>query len=247
MPPAQVNYKEKGSYITLDGMKICTSDGIRSHSQLGLTQTIDKTGPRNATSAILVVFDIFGYCPQTLQVYLFPAISSQSEERARRRGVTKPHSQGADILAHADDSSHQYQVFMPDFFYGKPADPAWVPPDTPEKAQKLGEFIKGPASAATNVPKIPSLVRELTKKSGGTIQRWGALGLCWGGKVGPFHRLPSRTRLESNRKARSCDAVTELTKRRARRSLYCPRDTIPCSRPFPQRIRVWWIRKTRRN
>lgn len=79
---------------------------------------------------------------------------------------------------------------MPDFFYGKPADPAWVPPDTPEKAQKLGDFIKGPASAATNVPKIPSLVRELTKKSGGTIQRWGALGLCWGGKVGAF---PSST------------------------------------------------------
>lgn len=73
---------------------------------------------------------------------------------------------------------------MPDFFYGNPADHAWVPPDTPEKAQKLGEFIKGPASAANNVPKIPSLVRQLTKRSRGTIQRWGALGLCWGGKVG---------------------------------------------------------------
>jgi hypothetical protein len=40
----------------------------------------------DAKSALLVVYDIFGFFPQTLQ--------------------------GADILAHSD-KDHQYQVFMP--------------------------------------------------------------------------------------------------------------------------------------
>ena len=44
------------------------------------------TGPKDAKSALLVVYDIFGFFPQTLQ--------------------------GADILAHSD-KEHQYQVFMP--------------------------------------------------------------------------------------------------------------------------------------
>jgi dienelactone hydrolase len=45
--------------------------------------------------AILVIYDIFGFFPQTIQ--------------------------GADILAASGD----YQVFMPDFFEGQPADIAW--------------------------------------------------------------------------------------------------------------------------
>lgn len=92
---------------------------------------------------------------------------------------------------------------MPDFFHGKPAESWWVPPDTPEKGQKLGEFIKGPASAANNVPKIPSLVGEITKKSGGVIQKWGALGLCWGGKVGVLpSTLPNLTWERSKKELR---------------------------------------------
>jgi len=62
------NYKEKGSYTTVDGLKTyVTGDGK------------SKTG-------ILVVYDIFGYFPQTLQ--------------------------GADIIA-SGDKENPYQVFMP--------------------------------------------------------------------------------------------------------------------------------------
>lgn len=51
------------------------------------------TGPDDATKAIVVIYDIFGYFDQTLQ--------------------------GADILATSDD--HQkYKVFMPDWFGGNP-------------------------------------------------------------------------------------------------------------------------------
>jgi hypothetical protein len=58
----------------------------------------DVTGPASSNTAILVIYDIFGYFPQTLQ--------------------------GADILSTAD-KDHSYQVFMPDFFEGQPADIAW--------------------------------------------------------------------------------------------------------------------------
>lgn len=56
------------------------------------------SGPANASKALFFVFDIFGYFPQSLQ--------------------------GADILA-TSDKDHNYQVFMPDFFDGKPADISW--------------------------------------------------------------------------------------------------------------------------
>lgn len=58
-----------------------------------LATTTDVTGPKDATKAIIVIFDIFGYFDQTLQ--------------------------GADILAHSDESQ-KFRVFMPDWFKGKP-------------------------------------------------------------------------------------------------------------------------------
>lgn len=67
-PVVSKGYQEKGKWITIDGMKTY------------------KTGPDSAKSALLVVYDIFGFFPQTIQ--------------------------GADILAHSD-KEHQYQVFMP--------------------------------------------------------------------------------------------------------------------------------------
>lgn len=70
-PVVSEGYKEKGEWITINGMKTYA------------------TGPKDAKSALLVVYDIFGFFPQTLQ--------------------------GADILAHSD-KDHQYQVFMPGEF-----------------------------------------------------------------------------------------------------------------------------------
>ena len=95
-PVISEGYKPKGDYITINGLKTYA------------------TGPKDAKSAILVVYDIFGFFPQTLQ--------------------------GADILAHGDEE-RPYQVFMPDFFEGSPADISWYPPDTKEKGEKLGQSV----------------------------------------------------------------------------------------------------------
>lgn len=59
--------------------------------------TTGVTGPNDATKAILLTYDIFGYYPQILQ--------------------------RADILASA--GKEKYQVFMPDFFEGTPCDISW--------------------------------------------------------------------------------------------------------------------------
>jgi len=49
VPPVQVDYKAKGQYIDVDGIKTYA------------------TGPADAKRAILIVYDIFGYYAQTLQ------------------------------------------------------------------------------------------------------------------------------------------------------------------------------------
>lgn len=120
----------------------------------------DTTGPSSAKEAILIIYDIFGFAEQTLQ--------------------------GADILAHSDES-HQYQVFIPDFLLGSYAEHSWLPPDTKEKGEKLAAFFQGPAAPPKTANRIPNVVQLITKEMGGTIQTWGALGMCWGGKVRGSH------------------------------------------------------------
>jgi dienelactone hydrolase len=102
----------------------------------------------------LIVYDIFGFFPQTLQ--------------------------GADILAYTD-KEQQYQVFMPDFFEGSPADISWYPPDNKEKEKKLGEFFQTAAAPPKTLPRIPKIVDELSKSKG--IEKWAIIGFCWGGKI----------------------------------------------------------------
>jgi len=115
------------------------------------------TGPSSATSAIFIIYDIFGFSDQAIQ--------------------------GADILAHADGGSgHQYQVFVPDFFFGKPLAHSDYPPDTEEKQKKVGAFFGGPAKPDDTAKKVPELVKEIEKQCSG-IKKWGSLGMCWGGKV----------------------------------------------------------------
>ncbi|KAH9212262.1 hypothetical protein DL95DRAFT_368644 [Leptodontidium sp. 2 PMI_412] len=111
------------------------------------------SGPSTATNAIFVIYDIFGYYEQTLQ--------------------------GADILATADPE-HAYQVFMPDFFEGNPADLAWYPPTTEEQKTALfGWFAtRGPALGVEKAPKILADIEAAYGK-----KTWAALGFCWGGKV----------------------------------------------------------------
>ncbi|KAI4212676.1 MAG: hypothetical protein LQ351_004567 [Letrouitia transgressa] len=95
------------------------------------------------------------------------------------------HSKGADILATSNDHK-KYQVFVPDFLFGKYADHAWVPPDTPEKGAKMGEFFAGPGNPSTTVGNIGPCVKSINDQTGGKITKWAALGMCWGGKIVSF-------------------------------------------------------------
>lgn len=133
-------YKEKGKYIDIDGLKTYT------------------TGPSSASKGILVIYDIFGFFPQTIQ--------------------------GADIIAHS--GNQHYQVFMPDLFDGNPADISWYPPDTEEKGKKLGEFFQTEAAPPKTVERVGKVMNAL-QSSYPDIKNWGVVGYCWGGKVGPYN------------------------------------------------------------
>ncbi|KAK2626477.1 hypothetical protein QTJ16_003652 [Diplocarpon rosae] len=136
-PIVSKGYEGKGRYETIGGMKTYV------------------TGPSNASKALLFIYDIFGYFPQSIQ--------------------------GADILATAD-KDHSYQVFMPDFLEGKPADISWYPPDTDAKGKALGEFFRTTGAPPAAAKKVPGFVKEAQKKYEG-LQTWGVVGFCWGGKI----------------------------------------------------------------
>jgi len=135
-PVVDEGYSPKGKYIDLNGMKTYV------------------TGPDSADSAILSIYDIFGYFPQTIQ--------------------------GADILAYSD-TEHPYQVFIPDFFEGDHAKIEWYPPDTPEKEKAFGEWFQI-VSPPKHLPKVPGLL-EAAEKHNSNIKAWGVIGYCWGGKM----------------------------------------------------------------
>ncbi|KND89872.1 putative AIM2 family protein C30D10.14 [Tolypocladium ophioglossoides CBS 100239] len=135
-PIVSKGYKPKGSYEEFGGYKTYV------------------TGPADATKAIVLIFDIFGYFDQTVQ--------------------------GADILAYGDDTQ-KYRVFIPDWFKGKPCPIEWYPPDTEEKHKKLGHFFSTfpPAKIAGYVP---GYVKALEEKNP-SLSKFGIMGMCWGGKV----------------------------------------------------------------
>ncbi|RDW72657.1 dienelactone hydrolase family protein [Aspergillus mulundensis] len=136
-PIVAKGYEPKGEYKTINGLKTYV------------------TGPSDATKAILVIYDIFGFYPQTLQ--------------------------GADILA--TSSSQKYRVFIPDFFEGDPADLSWFPPQTDEHKQKLGKFFETKAAPPNTLSKIPGVVSEANSYAPSEKFDWSILGYCWGGKI----------------------------------------------------------------
>ncbi|KAL1965236.1 hypothetical protein VTN77DRAFT_5990 [Rasamsonia byssochlamydoides] len=141
-PVVSKGYTPKGEYKTIGGLKTYV------------------TGPESATEAILIIYDIFGFWPQTIQ--------------------------GADILATAD-ALRKYRVFMPDFFEGSPADVAWYPPQTEEHKQKLSNFFQTRAQPPLTLSKIPGIVADADRQApgggGGGFKKWGIVGYCWGGKI----------------------------------------------------------------
>ncbi|KAL5341520.1 hypothetical protein BJX70DRAFT_395903 [Aspergillus crustosus] len=142
-PVIAKGYQPKGEYKTINGLKTYV------------------TGPETATKAILVIYDIFGFFPQTLQ--------------------------GADILS--TSSTQKYRVFIPDFFEGEPADITWFPPQTNDHKAKLGNFFQTKAAPPKTLSKIPGVVSEAnalapsSPSSSGSFASWSILGFCWGGKI----------------------------------------------------------------
>lgn len=139
VPPIEVDYTPKGSYITVQGMKTY------------------KTGPSDASTAILLIGDIFGGGSQVLQ--------------------------GADILAYGGHSAHQYAVYYPDFLRGQYAHHEWFTASTSENQKAMGEYFQGPANPARALEAIPATIKDIENEGDGTIKKWAVLGLCWGGKV----------------------------------------------------------------
>ncbi|KEF59983.1 uncharacterized protein A1O9_04831 [Exophiala aquamarina CBS 119918] len=119
----------------------------------------DVTGPSNeyeATTAILSIYDAFGYFPQT--------------------------QQGADMVSAALSSAVEPTVvIMPDFFHGNAVPIEWYPPDTDEKRAGVAEWFKT-ALPPLHVPKVPGIIAT-AEQVFPRIRTWGVLGYCWGGKM----------------------------------------------------------------
>ncbi|KAI5464605.1 Alpha/Beta hydrolase protein [Mariannaea sp. PMI_226] len=134
-PVVSSGYKPKGAYQDVGGLRTYV------------------TGPSDATKAIIVIYDIFGYFDQTLQ--------------------------GADILAHSGEQ--KYRVFIPDWFEGKPCPIEWYPPDTEQKQRDLGNFF-GTYPPPKIAARVPEYVQDVRSANQG-ISKCGIVGYCWGGKV----------------------------------------------------------------
>jgi dienelactone hydrolase len=95
---------------------------------------IDATGNTSSKRGVVVVYDIFGFYPQTLQ--------------------------GADLLAQHLDAV----ALVPDFFEGTQADKNWLPPNTEEKKAAFGKFRATTADPAKNLDKLKAVIREAKTK-----------------------------------------------------------------------------------
>ena len=91
---------------------------------------IDTIGPSNATRAIIAIYDVFGFVPQTLQ--------------------------GADLLSHSVNAL----VLVPDFFKGNPLPLSLYPPDTDEKKKIAGQFMQVTGNIDANLTKLGELAQE---------------------------------------------------------------------------------------
>ncbi|EED22789.1 hypothetical protein TSTA_062760 [Talaromyces stipitatus ATCC 10500] len=126
-----------------------------------LGEKVYVVGDKAANRAIVWVFDIFGYSPQTLR--------------------------GADVVAAnlLSSSKGPVTVLIPDWFDGTVADKAWVPPVTDDQAAKLGNFIKTKAAPELVVPRVLKFAEALKQHQTilPNIQNLGIFGFCWGGKL----------------------------------------------------------------
>lgn len=85
--------------------------------------------------------------------------------------------QGADLLATALGAL----VIVPDFFKGSYMKSEWMADSSEEVGKLKGAFMAVAGEFAAHSAKIGAVVAAGREKW--NIESWGALGLCWGGKV----------------------------------------------------------------
>jgi len=120
IPPVSSEYTPKGTFKSVGDFK-----------------KVYVTGPSSTSTALVCVYDIFGFFPQT--------------------------QQGADLLA----ASLNTTVYMPDFFEpGQPFPAENFPPQTDEGKAALQAFFGGTANPGAAVQKLTAFVKHL-KGSGG--------------------------------------------------------------------------------
>lgn len=152
--PAAADYRLNGEWDTLADLKTCK---LR-HDWTPYTTTercfLDIVSPENPSRAVVLVYDVFGPAPQTLQ--------------------------GADRLS----DSLNALVLVPDLLKGTYFDPANIPPDTEEKKAAVAAYIEGPANMAHGVANLLQVRKEAGARWERIDDgKWGVFGLCWGGKV----------------------------------------------------------------
>ncbi|KAH9891060.1 Alpha/Beta hydrolase protein [Cubamyces lactineus] len=128
IPPVKSDYQPKGSYKSYAGFS-----------------KVYVTGPEKPGNVALVcVYDIFGFKPQT--------------------------QQGADILAEKLNA----QVLMPDFFEpAQPWPVDKFPPQTDEEKGKLQAFFGGPAKPQDAVSKLINVGKALKSEGAGWVGTFG--------------------------------------------------------------------------
>lgn len=126
IPPVQSSYQPKGTFKSFAGF-----------------EKVYVTGPEGTSRALIAVFDIFGFWPQT--------------------------QQGADILA----DTLKVKVYMPDFFQpSSPFSLNDYPPNTDEQKAKYQAFFGGPAKIDKAVENVKN-VGKVLKAEGSTVGVYG--------------------------------------------------------------------------
>lgn len=125
------NWPEREEPSYNNSTSVCSSSCTFEKLTLRL---LDVTGSPTSKTALIGVYDIFGFTPQTFQ--------------------------GADRLA----ASLNGFVLLPDFFQGEPLSLSLYPPNTDEKKKTVGEFMQGKASIPPNTEKLVEVVKEAKGK-----------------------------------------------------------------------------------
>ncbi|KAJ5771562.1 hypothetical protein N7520_002091 [Penicillium odoratum] len=93
-------------------------------------------------------------------------------------GLSNQTLQGADLLAQRLNAL----VLVPDFFEGDALSHDTVPVDTEQKQKIIGDFLASKADIPRSVSVLVGAVEQYRTKFP-LVTKWGAFGLCWGGKV----------------------------------------------------------------